>query len=160
MLSKQVAAWARSTTSGEHDRIVANKIEQAVKAVLTRVYLVQIINSAVIASRENDERQLGLLEDLAGYVLEGGADGERRARWLGTVRRLLSDTLTWQTTAEEIGKPYFADESPLFGDVVAQLSRTAESCEVLLDGHNRAIVRGRARNLEAVDVEKLRAEAV
>ena len=50
--------------------------------------------------------------------------------------------------------------SPLFGDVVAQLSRTAESCEVLLDGHNRAIVRGRARKLEAVDVEKLRAEAV
>lgn len=159
-LSGQVAAWARTAARGEHDRLVTERVERAVRSALTRVFLVQELNNVLNWCRDTDQHELELLQDLAPCVLPRDADRERRARWLDHLTRLLTETMTWLEAGEEMGRRYFAGESPLFAEAEEHLGTVRAGCEALVDAHNWAIGKRRRRATERIDVATLHAQAI
>jgi hypothetical protein len=149
-LPEQVASWVRSRTSDRREQVVNQEIDRLVTATLSCVALVRQVNHTLRDGHHGDQIELDLLEAMAPAVASGTADATVMDRWTEHVRRLLHETLTWELAITHIGDRYFAGRSPLFASETAQLARTRNRCETLVQSFmlSRPPERGRGKRRE------------
>ena len=159
-LPRLVTAWVKRNAQGETERSITQKTARAVRAVMTRVCLVDWMNSQIDWEKHVDEFALESFRDLAPCVLAARADVERRARWLARLTTCFTDTRTWEVAGQEVAERYFAGQSPFFPDTEDHLATVTRDCEALLVEYNAALVRKRRPILgEPVDVAVFRTRA-
>ena len=128
-LPRLVTAWVKRNSQGETERNITQKTARAVRAVMTRVCLVDWMNSQIDWEKHADEFALESFRDLAPCVLAARADAERRARWLALIlRRSLRSQRRPHRIARDLQRPGDRlDRQPLRSMQPADLSPVLHS---------------------------------
>jgi hypothetical protein len=103
-LPRLVTAWVKRNAQGETEHGITQKTARAVRAVMTRVCLVDWMNSQIDWEKHVDEFALESFRDLAPYVLAARANPERRTRWLARLTTCFTDTQTWEVAGQEVAE--------------------------------------------------------
>jgi hypothetical protein len=155
-LATEAALAVRNAMKGRPSHLVEEAIAEAVDAVLLRMFMVVALHDHLETEQRMDTLELELLTVTLTSLEYGGPPELDATAWGERCRRLLHETVAWQTTSRLLAQRYFAGHPPVFSDQMAALDATATACIALLERARTDLAPRTGVAVPPVDVARVR----